>query len=465
MSMRIVGLSGNLTRPSKTRALVEAIVGRVAGRFDATGVVFDLRDFAPSLGNATRRIDLDPAADRALAAVTDADLLVAASPVYKGSYTGLVQASVRPSRPGGASPASRCCSRRPAVATGTRWSSSTSSGRSSASSRRRPSPPASMPAERDFTDGAPRSAALLERLERAIEQFAPHTTAGVAGPPQSRAAPARGSDGLRDVGETSSTFRASASTRPDVGQRAAPRHQQKEHPMTRQIKLGAFLPGGGQHIAAWRHPDAPADGATSFEFHKQLAQTAERGPLRRLLPRRQPVGRLRRRREGGNAKIAGFEPVTLFAALAPLTNHLGFIATASTTYEEPYNARAQVRLARPHLERPRRLERRHHGRRRRGAELQPRPAARPRRPLRRARTSTSRWSRRSGTAGRTTPSSATRRAAASSTRASSTTSTTGASTSGSRARSTCRARRRGTRSSSRPASPRTGAGSPPRRPR
>ena len=47
--------------------------------------------------------------------------------------------------------------------------------------------------------------------------------------------------------------------------------------MTRQIKLGAFLPGGGQHIAAWRHPDPPADGATSFEFHKQLAQTAERG--------------------------------------------------------------------------------------------------------------------------------------------------------------------------------------------
>ena len=41
--------------------------------------------------------------------------------------------------------------------------------------------------------------------------------------------------------------------------------------------------------------------------------------------------------EGGNAKVAGFEPVTLFSALAPLTERLGFIATASTTYEEPYN--------------------------------------------------------------------------------------------------------------------------------
>ena len=105
--------------------------------------------------------------------------------------------------------------------------------------------------------------------------------------------------------------------------------------MPRQIKLGAFLPGGGQHIAAWRHPDAPADGATSFEFHKRLALTAERGLFDAyFLADSLSVGL--GGREGGNAKIAGFEPVTLFAALAPLTTHLGFIATASTTYEEPY---------------------------------------------------------------------------------------------------------------------------------
>ena len=46
---------------------------------------------------------------------------------------------------------------------------------------------------------------------------------------------------------------------------------------TRKIRLGAFLPGGGQHIAAWRHPDSPVDGATSFDFHVRLAQEAERG--------------------------------------------------------------------------------------------------------------------------------------------------------------------------------------------
>lgn len=107
--------------------------------------------------------------------------------------------------------------------------------------------------------------------------------------------------------------------------------------MTRQIKLGAFLPGGGQHVAAWRHPDSPADGATSFEFHKQLALSAERGLFDAYFLADGLAVAFGGGMEGGNAKVAGFEPVTLFAALAPLTTNLGFIATASTSYEEPYN--------------------------------------------------------------------------------------------------------------------------------
>jgi N-acetyl-S-(2-succino)cysteine monooxygenase len=106
--------------------------------------------------------------------------------------------------------------------------------------------------------------------------------------------------------------------------------------MTRQIKLGAFLPGGGQHVAAWRQPDQPADGAVSFDFHRRLAETAERGLFDAyFLADNLAIG-FGGAREGGNARIAGFEPVTLFAALAPLTKNLGFIATSSTTYEEPY---------------------------------------------------------------------------------------------------------------------------------
>lgn len=104
-----------------------------------------------------------------------------------------------------------------------------------------------------------------------------------------------------------------------------------------KIRLGAFLPGGGQHIAAWRHPDSPADGATSFDFHLKLAQEAERGLFDAYFLADGLAIAFGGGIEGGNAKVAGFEPVTLFAALAPLTKHLGFIATASSTYEEPYN--------------------------------------------------------------------------------------------------------------------------------
>lgn len=91
-----------------------------------------------------------------------------------------------------------------------------------------------------------------------------------------------------------------------------------------KIKLGAFLPGGGQHIAAWRHPDSPADGATSFDFHLKLAQEAERGLFDAYFLADGLAIAFGGGIEGGNAKVAGFEPVTLFSALAPLTKHLGF---------------------------------------------------------------------------------------------------------------------------------------------
>lgn len=107
--------------------------------------------------------------------------------------------------------------------------------------------------------------------------------------------------------------------------------------MTRQIKLGAFLPGGGQHIASWRHPDQPVDGATNLQFHIELAKAAERGLFDAYFLADNLSATLGGGIEGGNARIAGFEPVTLFSALATHTSHLGFIATASTTYEEPYS--------------------------------------------------------------------------------------------------------------------------------
>lgn len=133
------------------------------------------------------------------------------------------------------------------------------------------------------------------------------------------------------------TTRPSASPIPAPGSAPGSAAPGPGIPLRRRIRLGAFLPGGGQHVAAWRHPDQPVDGATSLDQHIHLAQIAERGLFDAYFLADGLAASLDGSTEGGSARIAGFEPVTLFAALATATRHLGFIATASTTYEEPYN--------------------------------------------------------------------------------------------------------------------------------
>jgi FMN reductase len=85
----VLGVSGNITRPSKTRMFVEHIVGQVAVRAGAASTIFDIQDLGPSLGQARRFSELDPTARNLVERVVSADVLVIGSPTYKGSYTGL----------------------------------------------------------------------------------------------------------------------------------------------------------------------------------------------------------------------------------------------------------------------------------------------------------------------------------------------------------------------------------------
>ena len=89
MVQTIVGVAGSLGRPSRTRCLVEAAVKRATERYWLDGSVFDLTTFAPSLGASARLADLDCDARTAIDTMLEADALVLASPVYKGSYSGL----------------------------------------------------------------------------------------------------------------------------------------------------------------------------------------------------------------------------------------------------------------------------------------------------------------------------------------------------------------------------------------
>lgn len=106
--------------------------------------------------------------------------------------------------------------------------------------------------------------------------------------------------------------------------------------MPRQLKLGAFLMATGHHVAAWRHPDVPADAGLDFAHYKHLAQIAEAAKFDALFiadSLAAPIGEIASRM----ARSEHFEPLTLLSALSVVTERIGLIATATTSYNEPYH--------------------------------------------------------------------------------------------------------------------------------
>ena len=106
----------------------------------------------------------------------------------------------------------------------------------------------------------------------------------------------------------------------------------------RKLRLGAFIMATGHHIAAWRHPGSQADAGINIDHYVQLAQTAERGLFDQVFVADSPGQRHRGDEDSlsRQGRVSYFEPVTLWAALSQVTKHIGFVATASTTYEDPY---------------------------------------------------------------------------------------------------------------------------------
>ncbi|AHH22067.1 FMN-dependent oxidoreductase, nitrilotriacetate monooxygenase family [Nocardia nova SH22a] len=103
--------------------------------------------------------------------------------------------------------------------------------------------------------------------------------------------------------------------------------------MSRSLHLNAFLMSTGHHEASWRLPESDPLAHLDAEHYIRLAQTAERGlfdsiffadgPVLQGDPGRRPAGKL--------------EPTILLTAIALRTSRIGLIATASTSYNDPYN--------------------------------------------------------------------------------------------------------------------------------
>ncbi|MGW0211108.1 LLM class flavin-dependent oxidoreductase [Streptomyces sp. NPDC003233] len=101
----------------------------------------------------------------------------------------------------------------------------------------------------------------------------------------------------------------------------------------RRLHLNAFLMNTGHHEASWRLPESDPYAHVDLKHHVRLARIAEHGTFDSLFLADGPQlwGNLAQRPAGA------LEPLTLLTALATATEHIGLIATASTSYNSPYN--------------------------------------------------------------------------------------------------------------------------------
>jgi alkanesulfonate monooxygenase len=108
--------------------------------------------------------------------------------------------------------------------------------------------------------------------------------------------------------------------------------------MTKQLHLGAFMRPVGIHTAWWRYPGAYPDANFNLRHMVSFIQKLERGRFDaffmadHLAVLNMPMPALRR-----SATVTSFEPLTLLSALAMVTERIGLVATASTTFDEPYH--------------------------------------------------------------------------------------------------------------------------------
>lgn len=107
--------------------------------------------------------------------------------------------------------------------------------------------------------------------------------------------------------------------------------------MSRELHLNLFIQGRGHHEAAWRHNASTPRALTDLNHYRDLALAAEAAKLDSIFF----ADHVALGQDIGYAARGELEPLTLLGALAALTQRIGLIATASTTYSEPYNLARQ----------------------------------------------------------------------------------------------------------------------------
>jgi FMN-dependent oxidoreductase (nitrilotriacetate monooxygenase family) len=107
--------------------------------------------------------------------------------------------------------------------------------------------------------------------------------------------------------------------------------------MKGQLHLDLFLHSRGHHEASWRHPVSSLLPLTDIRYYQDLAQRAEAALFDSIFL----ADQLALGGDVDQAPRTWLEPITVLAGLAVATSRVGLIATASTTYSDPFNLARQ----------------------------------------------------------------------------------------------------------------------------
>ncbi|EPE93636.1 LLM class flavin-dependent oxidoreductase [Rhizobium grahamii] len=103
------------------------------------------------------------------------------------------------------------------------------------------------------------------------------------------------------------------------------------------MKLGLYLSHAGYHEGAWLDPSVPVNGGTDFAHYAEAAALAEAAAFHfvfladhlAVINDQAAVARI--------SRDYASEPIGVMAALSAKTRNIGLVATASTTYCQPYH--------------------------------------------------------------------------------------------------------------------------------
>ncbi|WP_026061607.1 LLM class flavin-dependent oxidoreductase [Rhodococcus rhodochrous] len=106
-----------------------------------------------------------------------------------------------------------------------------------------------------------------------------------------------------------------------------------------QMNLNVFLTSRGYHSGSWRRAGSRSEELAGFKFLAEMAALAEQAKIDGLFIA--DTTNTATESFGKNPTVTLLEPITKLAALASVTDRIGLIGTASTSFNEPFNVARQ----------------------------------------------------------------------------------------------------------------------------